>query len=81
MYMLFGIYMNNIALQLDHINSYHARVMETVGQELLNQEKGDVRDWLSKATEPIHRNSADRSLSSVSSFTFTLTCIVALKVL
>lgn len=41
------------ALQCVWLNSYHQRVRDKVGPELLNQGLGDVHDWMMAKTEPL----------------------------
>jgi Xaa-Pro aminopeptidase len=48
---LFFNYM--VVFQLLWFNDYHAKVRETVGEEMLRQGLNDVYKWLLRKTEPI----------------------------
>lgn len=48
---LFFNYM--VVFQLLWLNDYHAKVRETVGEEMLRQGLNDVYKWLLRKTEPI----------------------------
>lgn len=65
--------------QLNHVNAYHARVMDVVGAELLTQGKNEVHQWLSDATSPMERSFGRRQTASYFIVALSLFCSVVMK--
>ena len=43
----------HVILQVTWLNDYHQKCRDVIGQELKNQGKTEVLDWLMKETQPI----------------------------
>ena len=44
---------HSFIFQVSWLNEYHEKCREVVGEELKNQNKTEVLDWLMKETQPI----------------------------
>ena len=47
------IRITSLSFQVKWLNSYHSKVRDLLGEELIKQEKKNVYQWLLRETEPL----------------------------